>query len=133
MSHSSGRSLSVGDRVRVFGGYDMDPAWLAADAGGYEGRVLRFVRRPGDGRPPAAVVALDRELVLPEGAGATTDPVRGGFLVLLLGHVGTDWATPAPRIHVTLCQSPPDQLPWTATEEGSAWWVESHATYSIIS
>ncbi len=65
------RRLQVGDRVVVYGGYDMDLAWLAASPNGYSGEVVEFI--PGQNSEPAAVIALDTELVLPEGAGA----VRG--------------------------------------------------------
>jgi hypothetical protein len=34
------QGLSVGDRIRVFGGYDMDPQWLAGKAR-VEGVVLK--------------------------------------------------------------------------------------------
>ncbi len=37
------RRLRVGDRVVVYGGYDMDPAWLAASPNGYSGEVVEFV------------------------------------------------------------------------------------------
>lgn len=42
--------LTVGDRVRVFDGYDMDPEWLAASVAGYEGRVGAFI--PGQNDRP---------------------------------------------------------------------------------
>ena len=51
-----GRPLASGQRVRVFGGYDTNPAWLKDDPDGYEGVVVEFI--PG-GRASAAVIALD--------------------------------------------------------------------------
>ena len=118
--------LEVGDSVVVGGGYDYEPAWLAVNADGYSGRVLSFI--PGQNQQPAAVVQLDEELVLPDGAGATVgQEVRGGFLVLELAHVGTDWTTPTPRIHVELCDFEPEAASWSERRQGA--WVESHATY----
>jgi hypothetical protein len=123
------RELAVGDRVRVFGGYDMDPEWLAASTSGYEGRVGAFI--PGQNDRLAAVVELDSELILEQGAGAVRGQiVRGRFLVLELGHTGTDWATPEPRVHVELCEDAPPPTRWQDRVRGA--WVESHATYRIV-
>jgi hypothetical protein len=125
----SDSELRPGDRVRVFGGYDADPAWLAADPAGYRGEVIEFI--PGQGNQPAAVVELDTQLVLPAGAGAVQGTeVRGRYLVLELGHVGADWATPTPRTHVELCDFRPIARSWEERTHGS--WVESHATYEVL-
>lgn len=120
--------LAVGDRVTVYGGYDMDPEWLADSASGYAGIVVEFI--PGQNDRLAAVVELDAKLVLPDGAGAVKGmEVRGSFLVLELGHVGTTWATPTPRIHVELCADAPPPVRWQDRPQGA--WVESHASYRI--
>ena len=120
--------LTIGDRVLVGGGYDMDPAWLAVSASGYLGTVVAFI--PGQNDQSAAVIALDEELVLPNGAGAVQDKeVRGRYLVLELGHGGTSWATPRPRIHVELCGELPSARRWQDRPRGA--WVESHATYRV--
>ena len=112
-----GPPLKVGDRVIVYGGYDMDPPWLASNPAGYTGEVVEFI--PGQDSDPAAVVALDQELVLPEGAGATRgNRRRGTFLVLELGHVGADWSTPTPRVHVELCDERPEPTPWQDRRRG---------------
>jgi hypothetical protein len=125
MQQGDARVLQVGDRVRVSGGYDMDPKWLAANREGYEGTVVAFI--PGQNEQSAAVVHLDEELTLPEGAGAAHESVHGSHLVLELGHVGTDWSTPTPRVHVELCDGPPEPRAWSDRPQGA--WVESHATY----
>jgi hypothetical protein len=119
--------LSVGDRVRVFGGYDMDPAWLVANPDGYLGTVVEFI--PGQNEQPAAVVELDDELSLPHGGSAVSGPVAGRFLVLELGHVDTDWATTRPRIYVELCPKRPPPRRWQDRSQGA--WVELHATYEL--
>ena len=121
--------LSIGDRVVVGGGYDMEPAWLAASASGYAGEVTDFI--PGQNELPAAVIALDDELVLPNGAGAVDDQeVRGRYLVLELGHVGTSWSTSRPRVHVELCGEAPPHVRWQDRPRGI--WVESHASYHVL-
>lgn len=86
---------------------------------------------PGQSELRAVVIKLDEELVLPAGAGASRgSEVRGRFLVLELGHVGTDWTTPHPRIHVELCDFEPEARRWQERRHGA--WVESHASYRVI-
>jgi hypothetical protein len=103
------RALQAGDRIRVGSGYDYKVEWMAAARGafGFPGTVVEFI--PGQNQQRAAVIELDEELVLPHGAGEGRGrELRGKFLVLELGHVGTDWATPRPRIHVELCEFHPN-------------------------
>ena len=122
-------SLAVGDRVIVGGGYDMEPAWLASSESGYGGEVIEFI--PGQNEQPAAVVALDEEVVLPNGAGAVRDQmVRGQYLVLELGQVGATSSTPRPRVHVELCAEAPPHVRWQDRPRGA--WVESHASYHVV-
>jgi hypothetical protein len=125
------RTLQVGDRVWVGGGYDSDAAWMTAagDDLGYRGSVLEFI--PGQNVQPAPVIELDDEIILPEGAGAAQGKeIRGTFLVLELATRGSDWATRRPRIHVELCDFQPESRPWEERRKGV--WVESHATYDYI-
>jgi hypothetical protein len=103
----------------VAGGYGNAPSWLASRPDGCAGTVVGFI--PGQNEQPAAVVELDDELSVPGGA-------RGRFLVLELGHSGTDWATPKPRVHVELCADRPEPKRWQHRRQGA--WVESHATYT---
>jgi len=121
-----GQRLDVDDRLRVFGGYDMDPAWLAPAPNGYVGAVIGFL--PGHNEQPAALVELDEEAVIPELR--DLGPVRGRYLVLELGHEGSDWSTPRPRTHVELCDFRPEAKPWKDRRQGA--WVESHATWTFI-
>jgi hypothetical protein len=115
--------------VQVYGGYDYEPDWLAANTNGYTGRVVEFI--PGQNTKLAPVVELDEELVLPDGAGAVQGkPLRGRFIVLELGHMGTTWATATPRVHVELCDFRPETRRWQDRPQGA--WVESHATYRIV-
>ena len=119
--------LQTDDRVWVGAGYDADPAWLTASPAGYLGRVASFI--PGQNEKPAAVVELDEEIVLRAGT-VSDQAVRGRFLVLELGHIGADWSTPTPRVHVELCDFKPDATRWQDREQGA--WVESHATYRVV-
>lgn len=103
--------LQVDERIVVYGGYDHEPEWLLANPSGYPGEVGEFI--PGQNEQPAVVVARDEELVLPNGAGAVRGQlVCGKFVVLELGHVGTDWAMPPPRVHVELCEERPPPKRW---------------------
>ena len=113
------RALVVGDRVRLFGGYDMVPTWLG-DRDEVFGVVERFI--PGQNEQPAVIVRLDEELTVGE--------VTGEVVVLELGHLGTDWSTPEPRIHVELCDFEPEPRRWQERRQGA--WVESHASYQLL-
>jgi hypothetical protein len=114
------RALAVGDRIRLFGGYDMAPKWLGGRPEVF-GRVERFIE--GQNEQPAAVVRLDEELIVGH--------AKGHVVVLELGWVGTDWATTRPRIHIELCDFDPKPRPSRERRQGA--WVESHATYEIES
>jgi hypothetical protein len=106
----------------------MDPPWLAGHDDGYVGTVVDFI--PRQHQQPAAVVELDEELTLPDGAGAVRGPVAGRILVLELGHAGTDWSTRRPRVHVELCGDRPERRSCRHSAQGA--WVESHATYERV-
>ena len=120
--------LKIGDRIRACGGYDMEPAWLQGKVEGYVGTVIGFLPEPGS--QPASVVLLDKELVIPVGAGAARETVAGKLLVLTLGHSNTDWAVEEPRIHVELCNFEPTIETREAQRHGA--WVDSPSTYLII-
>jgi hypothetical protein len=69
--------------------------------------------------------------VLPDGAGEGHGrELRGTFLILELGHVGSDWATPRTRIHVELYEFHPEPKSWPERRQGTR--VESHATYDYL-
>lgn len=61
------KTLSVGDAVIVGGDYELEPAWTAAHREGYRGRVTAFA--PGQNERCAAVIELDDEVLLEQGAG----------------------------------------------------------------
>jgi hypothetical protein len=115
-----GRSLQVGDRIRVFGGFGGDPPWLHGGVG-YRGTVERFIPEDEGDEQLAAVVRLDETI--------SVHAVRGQVVVLHLAWLGTDWATQRPRVHVELCDFDPPSLGWQARQHGA--WVESHATFKL--
>jgi hypothetical protein len=107
--------LQTGDRIRVGGGYDMDPAWPC----GRESccaTVKAFI--PGQNESPAVVVELDEAV--------TFEGVRGKYLVLELRYSGAEWKD-TETVHVELCDFEPQAKAWRYRRQGK--WVESHATY----
>ena len=116
-----GRPLAPGQRVRVFGGYDTNPAWLKDDPDGYEGVVAEFI--PGRNELPAVVV----DLVVPLFAGG----IEGGIVVLEQAWEGIPWGQTSPRVHVELCDFKPEHKRWQDRRRGA--WIESHATFEVVS
>lgn len=110
--------IKPGDRVKLSGGYDMEPRWL----GGAEyllGSVHTFI--PGQNSEPAAVVVLDAPI--------RVDGVEGRTVVLELRYVGQTWADSG-TVHVELCDFEPEAVRWQDRRQGR--WVESHATYERV-
>ncbi len=110
--------MRIGDRVRLSGGYDPEPKWLAGGTG-YFGRVTRFI--PGQNQEPAAVVTLDSPIDIGSAAGKV--------VVLELRYVGQKWEGSG-TVHVELCDFDPDDRPWQDRRQGT--WVESHARYDVV-
>jgi hypothetical protein len=108
-------ALKVGDRIRLAGGYDMDPKWLAGSES-YTGIVSEFI--PGQNKANAAVVRLDQAI--------TVDGISGDILVLELRYEGAKWKG-TETVHVELCDFVPESKSWKFRKQGL--WVESHATY----
>jgi hypothetical protein len=120
--------LLVGDRVRVFGSYDYEDTWIDDAPDGYLGRVESFM--PGQNEAPAAVVQLEREIVVdvPRDNGRLS--ARGRYVVLELAYVGAEWVRAADRVHVELCETPPEPTRWQDRAQGA--WIESHAQYEKV-
>jgi hypothetical protein len=110
--------LSRGDRVRLGGGYDMEPRWLQGNKG-YLGPVLDFI--PGQNEKSAAVVQLDHAI--------TVDGVTGQIVVLKLRHGGARWDN-RNTVHVELCDFYPEVQQWQDRRRGK--WIESHASDEVI-
>jgi hypothetical protein len=109
-----GRRLRLGSRVRLAGGYDMEPRWLdGRDA--YFGECIGFI--PGENDRSAAVIHLDEPL--------TFDSVTGSYVVLRLRFAGAR-RTKHETVHVELFTEPLSTLQEPAAR---GLWVESHANY----
>jgi hypothetical protein len=116
--------LQIGDKIKLSGGYDMDPPWLLGHPDGYTACVLRFIDceikgRNGDERR-SAVVLFDQEL---EFSG-----LRSRFGYLLLRYVGQKWSDSEHGVHVHLAKDEPiDRIDHS---KGTSRWLESHASYT---
>ena len=108
-------NLKVGDKVRLSGGYDMEPKWLEGK-NYYAGTVMEFI--PGQNQTPAAVVKLDHSF--------TADDTTGDIVVLELRYEGATWNEKG-TVHVELCNFEPEAVSWKSRKQGK--WVESHAAY----
>ena len=113
-----GRLLEVGDRVRLSGGYDMEPPWLCGGAG-YNGRVERFI--PGQNDEMAAVVRFDAPISI--------EGITAEIAVLELRYEGQTWSHTG-TVHIELCDFDPPAERWQNRKRGK--WVESHATYKAL-
>jgi hypothetical protein len=106
--------LTVGNRIWLHGGYDMEPKWLGREKG-YFGRVISFI--PGQNDTPAVVVKLEKPI--------TVNNLTGDVVVLELRYVGAEWKNQA-TVHIELCAFMPEPKRWQEREGGI--WIESHAT-----
>jgi len=111
-------SLEIGDLVRLSGGYDFEPEWLAG-AESVTGSVVAFV--PGQNENPAAVINLDEPL--------SYKNLTGSILVLELRYADTNWGK-TQTVQVELCDFMPEQISWRTRRKGQ--WTESHATCNRI-
>lgn len=110
---SSDQDLSIGDQVRLSGGYDMEPAWLCGRSA-YTGTVLKFI--PGQNETEALVVELDSPVFF--------KGITGNTLVLELRYVDARWEK-RNIVHVELCDFDPEPKTWKDRKQGK--WIESHA------
>jgi|SRR3954452_3599093 hypothetical protein len=130
-------TFTVGDRVRVHGGYDgADSDWLRG-GDGYVGTIRKLTAN-------AAAVELDGALELDAPAGAMwqdfdggsptkireVDVARGRWLTLMHAWVGQTWSDPV-RLQVGLCEEEPD-LDAIPHGGGIGYWIESHAGIELL-
>jgi len=118
--------VNVGDRLRVSGGYDMEPEWLAG-LSAVQGLVVKWI--PSGNAAPACVLELDVALTATGLLRSRRETVTGTHLVLAQRYAEAPW-THTGTVHVELCDFVPDDQPWGARRAGA--WVESHATYLIV-
>jgi hypothetical protein len=116
--HMAGKP-GIGDRVRVGGGYDMEPQWLAGRQY-YSGTVKAVIPRQNDTTAPVVEIAED----------AVRGNYSGKYLVLGLRDAGAKWLETG-TVHVELCDSGPQAKSWQQAKQGKR--VESHATYRMLS
>jgi hypothetical protein len=114
------KKLSVGDRIRIWGGYGNDPLFMKNPPNKERiGKVIKTI--PGQNKEVALVVKLDFPI--------TGNRVTGDILILELRYEEQTWATDGP-VHLELCDFYPEEKPWNDRKQGE--WIESHASFDII-
>jgi len=108
-------TLNFGDRIRLSGGYEMEPRWLAGKDC-YFGTVVEFI--PGQNQTPATVVKLDEPIIF--------NDTTGDIVILELRYEGAKWGKKG-TVHIELCNFVPEAASWKSRKQGK--WVESHASY----
>lgn len=98
--------LTVGDRLRLSGGYDWGPQWLQ----GQQHRMVTITRFiPGQNDAPAVVAHLDAPISI--------DQITGQVVVLELRYKGARWDR-ANTVHIELCDFEPEAKPWKDRQQG---------------
>ncbi len=116
--------LEPGNRIKLFGGYDMEPRWLS-ERDSCHATVLKFFdnrieHRNGDERL-SAVIEFDEPV--------TFGGLKGKYAVILGRWEGQKWEKNG-VVHVYLLNreiSEPSEI----TADNSRW-MESHASYECI-
>jgi hypothetical protein len=113
----------VGDRIKVFGGYDATSKWLwGRDY--VVGSIVGWI--PREERTAACVVKLEDPLPFTDGE-SLVDVRTGEYLVLRLRYRGATWEEKG-TVLVEVFQNPVESLDWDDQDH----WVESHATYEVL-
>lgn len=112
------KDIRIGDRLKLWGGYEQEPLWLGGNVS-VTGTVEKFI--PGQNTEKAMVVRLDVPL--------SAKGVTGRIIVLELRYVGARWAGQGVA-HVELCDFEPEDKPWKDRRQGV--WVESHASFKPL-
>jgi hypothetical protein len=90
--------LKVGDRIRLFGGYDMKPTWLKG-GDGYNARVLSFFDNEIGGRDGdsalSALIEFEEEI--------ESEGFLGKFGFITGRWEGQTWETEG-AVHVNICK-----------------------------
>jgi hypothetical protein len=114
------KTLEVGDKIELFGGYDYDPLYLKNPSSSKRtGIVTKFIK--GQNASSAAVVKLDNKI--------TGDSLTGDIIVLELRYERQTWLTTGP-VHIELCDFEPENKTWKDRQKGE--WVEAAASFRIV-
>ncbi len=116
------RRLKLGDKVKLYGGYDIPPEWLEGkDA--YYGNVVGFILGPY--KEEDVIIKLNEEISVGE--------TKGQVMVLTLRYKGAIWGE-TEIVHLHLFDNIPQKDKWCKIDKNE--WeknhIESHATYRII-
>ena len=115
------KKLKPKDKIKLYGGYDMDPPWLK-DRDYHYATVLRFIdnkieKRKNDERL-SAVIEFDNDFEF--------KGFKGKFGVIMGRLEGQQWETKG-TVHVYLLLS--EIMKQEEMTEENSRWVESHASY----
>ncbi len=116
--------LSVGDRIRLFGGYDYEPEWLH-DRPEHFAKVLSFFDNGIEGRDSHSRLSASIEFEQPiEYKGLT-----GRFGFMMGRWEGQTW-DPTGVVHLHLSA----QVVGSASDVAAVEyvWLESHASYEVV-
>ena len=117
--------LKVGDRIKLFGGYDMNPPWLFGGEG-YTAKVLSFFDNCITGRKGDSSISISIEFDEP----LTFKGFIGKYGFIMGRWEDQKWED-AGGVHVHITTNKISKAS-DITEENSRW-VESHANYQKIS
>ena len=117
--------LLVGDRIKLFGGYDMNPSWLFGREG-YTAKVLLFFDNQIDGREDDSSISVSIEFDEP----LTLKGLTGKYGFIMGRWKDQKWENEG-VVHVHITNNKITKAS-DITEENSRW-VESHASYEKIS
>ena len=116
--------MKIGDRIRLFGGYDMEPQWLQG-RNEYFANVLSYLDNNDERRSVAgqvsALIEFDESI---EFAG-----ISGKYGLVDLRYSNQSWENSGP-VHVTLLKDKIDTINEKIKE--SSRWMESHAFYEVV-
>ena len=117
--------LQVGDRIKLFGGYDMNPLWLFGGEG-YTAKVLSFFDNYINGSENDSRMSISIEFDEP----LTLKGLTGKYGFIMGRWEDQKWEdVGVVHVHITTNKiSKASDI----TEENSRW-VESHASYEKIS
>ena len=118
------KKLKVGDKIKLFGGYDWDPPWLKAHDC-FLATILRFFdngieKRNGDERL-SATIEFDNPI--------TFKNITGKYGVILGRWEGQKWESTG-VVHVHLSNT--EIFNSKDMNESNSVWMESHASYERV-